>query len=767
MTKQKTPPMIALTPIALGRTALSQTAQAQIAPSLRERLKYWQELRLLTPLDRHFALSLCDIEGLDNHSSEAELFMLICALLSRQLSNQHSCLVLSQIDLANPMMEECYRAPASCSINLSLTELEHQLSQFSAVGQAGDNTPLILDTGCLYLNKYHFFETHVAHKLNRLAQTELIATSNAFDAGTLNQVRQQLDCLFPAAENAQIDWQKVATATALTKALAVITGGPGTGKTTTVTKLLLLLQTQSAMNIKLVAPTGKAAARLSESIKDSKAKLHDFLCAQLSQQLSLQLKQAESPLASTSSTQSSPPKKQAQGQMSLDFDHTVVENQTGAENQTVADIQTENVNPDSSSLLALKQLIASLSLIPEEASTLHRLLGVIPNSHKFRHDEHNPLRLDLLVVDEASMVDLPMMHKLLSALPKDARLILLGDQDQLASVEAGAVLADICAGLKAPASSAAQWQMRYSHEQALLLEALTGEKLTRYIHPQARLGDSLCILFHSHRFKGDAGIGLLAAAVNHADIKAIRQVWQQQHQELNWFEHQADSNSAQGKDALLALSVSAYGDYLSLIADNKRQFEITDASALHSPKTIIDSFNQYRILCAMRAGEFGVDGINAALTQALKQRKLIDPKQEFYLGRPIIIASNDYNLGLFNGDIGLILQDKDQPTRLMAHFIKADGSVLKVQPARLPSHDTCYAMTVHKSQGSEFAKVSFVLPPKPSTAQWQLLTKELLYTAITRAKAQFYCLGSQPVFERASRQVTLRASGLARRLWDE
>nr|WP_157599941.1 exodeoxyribonuclease V subunit alpha [Shewanella denitrificans] len=759
--------MIALTPIALGRTALSQTAQAQIAPSLRERLKYWQELRLLTPLDRHFALSLCDIEGLDNHSSEAELFMLICALLSRQLSNQHSCLVLSQIDLANPMMEECYRAPASCSINLSLTELEHQLSQFSAVGQAGDNTPLILDTGCLYLNKYHFFETHVAHKLNRLAQTELIATSNAFDAGTLNQVRQQLDCLFPAAENAQIDWQKVATATALTKALAVITGGPGTGKTTTVTKLLLLLQTQSAMNIKLVAPTGKAAARLSESIKDSKAKLHDFLCAQLSQQLSLQLKQAESPLASTSSTQSSPPKKQAQGQMSLDFDHTVVENQTGAENQTVADIQTENVNPDSSSLLALKQLIASLSLIPEEASTLHRLLGVIPNSHKFRHDEHNPLRLDLLVVDEASMVDLPMMHKLLSALPKDARLILLGDQDQLASVEAGAVLADICAGLKAPASSAAQWQMRYSHEQALLLEALTGEKLTRYIHPQARLGDSLCILFHSHRFKGDAGIGLLAAAVNHADIKAIRQVWQQQHQELNWFEHQADSNSAQGKDALLALSVSAYGDYLSLIADNKRQFEITDASALHSPKTIIDSFNQYRILCAMRAGEFGVDGINAALTQALKQRKLIDPKQEFYLGRPIIIASNDYNLGLFNGDIGLILQDKDQPTRLMAHFIKADGSVLKVQPARLPSHDTCYAMTVHKSQGSEFAKVSFVLPPKPSTAQWQLLTKELLYTAITRAKAQFYCLGSQPVFERASRQVTLRASGLARRLWDE
>ncbi|MBB1382165.1 ATP-binding domain-containing protein, partial [Shewanella sp. SR41-2] len=185
----------------------------------------------------------------------------------------------------------------------------------------------------------------------------------------------------------------------------------------------------------------------------------------------------------------------------------------------------------------------------------------------------------------------------------------------------------------------------------------------------------------------------------------------------------------------------------------------------HSEQTIIDSFNQYRVLCAMRAGEFGVEGMNIAITDSLKHAKLINPQNEFYLGRPIIIQSNDYNLGLFNGDIGLILQDSTKPSRLMAHFVMADGSLLKVLPARLPSHDTCYAMTVHKSQGSEFDKVSFVLPHKPSSAQWQLLSKELLYTAITRAKNHFYCLGTSMIFEKASKQATSRASGLAWRLW--
>lgn len=394
-----------------------------------------------------------------------------------------------------------------------------------------------------------------------------------------------------------------------------------------------------------------------------------------------------------------------------------------------------------------------------------------------------------MIVDEASMVDLPMMYKLLSALPEHASLILLGDQDQLASVEAGAVLADICAGLKMPvapnnlaqnniaSNSQALWQMRYSKEQAERLSALTGFELTLFINDAPKLGDSLCMLMHSHRFKGDAGIGLLASAVNRADLQGILQVWQQGPAELKWLEHSMVVSQTQAKvsepannlglNLLLEQACQQYGAYLRALNSHASNNDVNNSDVGTRPSTadIIDSFNQYRILCAMRSGDYGVEGINQFVTQALANAKLIKPLQEFYLGRPIIIQSNDYNLGLFNGDIGLILQDEDKPERLMAHFIKADGSLLKVLPARLPSHETCYAMTVHKSQGSEFSRVALVLPPSPSLAQWQLLTKELVYTAITRAKVHFTCLGTQHVFERASSQATQRASGLADRLW--
>jgi exodeoxyribonuclease V alpha subunit len=676
-------------------------------------LDLWQQQRLITALDRHFALELANIETINNDPSiteaQSQLFLLICALLSQQLSNQHSCLVVDQIDLGNPMAEDIHRhAEINCAIELNHQQLIEQICLFDAVGQPGDNTPMIFEHGRLYLNKYHFFETQVAAKLTQLANQPIDINVNNSTVDNIN-LPQLIECLFTAENNhnSQFNWQKIATATALVKALAVITGGPGTGKTTTVTKLLLLLLTQSALTIRLVAPTGKAAARLSESIKASK------------QRLLQELTQVTDPALA-------------------------------------------------------KILIDSLKQIPEDASTLHRLLGVIPNSHQFRHHQHNPLRLDLLVVDEASMVDLPMMYKLLSALPPHGRLILLGDQDQLASVEAGAVLADICVGLKQNFNQAnsSPWSMRYSAAQAKLIEQLTQQDVSQFINPQPKIGDSLCMLMHSHRFKGDRGIGLLASAVNQSNVNAIRQVWQHDYAELNWFEHQHNAQGDNsGKQALLALSVQAYGEYLNLVQQNQQailaQTDLADSAIIlpNSEQTIIDSFNLYRVLCAMRAGEFGVEGMNIAVTDSLKQTKLINPQNEFYLGRPIIIQSNDYNLGLFNGDIGLILQDSTKPSRLMAHFVMADGSLLKVLPARLPSHDTCYAMTVHKSQGSEFDRVSFVLPHKPSPAQWQLLSKELLYTAITRAKNHFYCLGTNMIFEKASKQATSRASGLAWRLW--
>ncbi|QYJ91684.1 exodeoxyribonuclease V subunit alpha [Shewanella halotolerans] len=682
----------------------------QLAQPLSQLLKHWQQEGLLTPLDRHFALQMQAL-----HSDGDDLFTLICALLSRQLSQQHTCLPLTQIDRNNPLHEQL----PQCQLELTPQALAEQLTQYQAVSPADGelNTPLILDGDRLYLQRYYQFETQVAERLTRLNQPIRVAAPD--------KVASILNILF-AGQAEKPDWQRVATATAFSQKLAVITGGPGTGKTTTVTKLLLLLCLEQQLTIKLVAPTGKAAARLSESIKTSKARLAQEL-APYGDELDLE---------------------------------------------------------------QLKQ-------VPEEAATLHRLLGVIPGSHRFRHHKDNPLRLDLLILDEASMVDLPMMHKLLAALPEHARLILLGDQDQLASVEAGAVLADICAGLKqAEAQSigslnigsqnidnqqANGWRMRYSKAKAALLSQLTNEDLSAFIDTRPALGDSLAMLMHSHRFKGDAGIGQLAGAVNRRDLAEILSVWQKGYDELSWLEHQLTPQGNAGLTALMAQSVDKYRSYLTLVnrlankapageVNGQLDEKLAAEAAQHLDldeiaNQIITRFNDFRILCAMRAGEYGVEGINGAVTQALKDAQLIQPSSEFYAGRPIIIQSNDYNLGLFNGDIGVILPGHGPSHRLMAYFVQADGSLLKVLPARLPSHETCYAMTVHKSQGSEFQQVAFVLPPRPSVAQRQLLTKELVYTAITRAKGHFSCLGSQAVFEAACCQATLRASGLAHRLW--
>ncbi len=649
-----------------------------------ELLKYWEQQGHLTALDRHFALEMAKI-----HNICEPFFIFICALLSKQLSNQNSCLVLDQIEHSNPMND----SPRQCTINIQPTELVEALLSFSAISEFNKEstaqTPLVIDGNRLYLQRYHQFETQVSDVLTRLSQPTLQVETE--------RLKQQLPLVFPPNNQIGLDWQKVAAATALTKQLAVITGGPGTGKTTTVTKLLLLLLLQQKLTIRLVAPTGKAAARLSESIKASKIKLVD--------------------------------------QLAHDAD---------------------NID------------VSVIKDIPEEASTVHRLLGVIPDTHRFRFNKDNPLRLDLLIVDEASMVDLPMMHKLLTALPPHARLILLGDQDQLASVEAGAVLADVCAGLQDLTNKEKPWRMRYSTQQANLLSDLTEINVAEFVDDDSPFGDSLCMLQHSHRFKGDAGIGLLATAVNQSDLNKVLGVWQKNYEEIAWLGHGIISANKQENIGLVTLinqSVEYYRPYLQLIGQLKVAYSVGMGEGDEAAIGIIDKFNDYRLLCSSRAGDYGVEGINQQMADILTKRNLIDAKQEFYLGKPIIIKSNDYNLGLFNGDVGIVLQDSAQPERLMAHFIKADGTVLKVLPARLPNHETCFAMTVHKSQGSEFERVALVLQPKPSQAQWQLLTKELLYTAITRAKTHFSCLGSRQVFEHAVEHATKRASGLAEKLW--
>ncbi|KJY85076.1 exodeoxyribonuclease V subunit alpha [Vibrio galatheae] len=491
------------------------------------------------------------------------------------------------------------------------------------------------------------------------------------DAKSIQQLTV-LDELVPLA--ACVNWQKVAAAVALTKRFAVISGGPGTGKTTTVTKLLAALIEQASHlgqqpTIKLVAPTGKAAARLTESIGKAVAELP--------------------------------------------------------------------VEPE------LKQAI------PTDASTLHRLLGAIPDSAEFRHNQDNPLHLDILVVDEASMVDLPMMYKLIDALPGHARLILLGDKDQLASVEAGAVLGDICSFS----------QFGFSHGQATQIARLTGFDTLAYgANTQATIADSLCMLKKSYRFDARSGIGQLAQAVNSGSGPKVDWVWQQDFTDIAKF-----PIGSQHYNQLIQTLVAEYSHYLKRI-----NVEMLD-SATEKPETlsqrakaVLELFARCRLLCAIREGDFGVSGLNQRIERALAARKLIQTQDElWYHGRPVMVTRNDHGLGLYNGDIGIcMLEHSGQQARLKVFFELPDGSVKSVLPSRVPEHETAYAMTIHKSQGSEFEHTLMILPADFTP----ILTRELIYTGITRAKKRLSLFADDGVIKRGIKVKTERASGLVPRL---
>lgn len=452
--------------------------------------------------------------------------------------------------------------------------------------------------------------------------------------------------------------QKVAVACAVASPFAVISGGPGTGKTTTVAKLLAILvetglQVGKAPVIRLTAPTGKAAARLTESI--------------------------------------------------------------------------------GSALQNLNLPAQWVDAMPTQAGTLHRLLGVIPGRSEFRHHAGNPLHLDVLVVDEASMVDLPMMARLLFALPKHARLILLGDKDQLASVEAGAVLADICSFI----------EQGISEPLAHWLSSQTGYQLSGRAQG-ARVRDSLCLLSKSWRFDEYSGIGQLAQACNRGDVQGLDDVLRQGFKDIAFHPWSPDRY-----DALINQAINGYRHYLQLALQGE------------SVAKVFCAFNDFQILCALREGPFGVSGLNERIEQGLAMQKLIQLGREWYLGRPIMISQNDHGVGLYNGDMGLCLPDPNDPQRrLKVWFEQPDGSYRSLLPSRLPAHETVYGMTIHKSQGSEFAHTVLVLPANSSA----LLTRELVYTGITRAKKQLDLYGDRTLLGQAIKKKTERYSGLALRL---
>jgi exodeoxyribonuclease V alpha subunit len=508
--------------------------------------------------------------------------------------------------------------------------------------QAGQ--PLTLFAGRLYLSRYFRFEQQVACWLQQASLP--IATS-----ADIPELAQQLRQLF--TPQSEIDWQAVAVATACDGRFTLISGGPGTGKTTTVTKLLALLvaQSEQPLLIRLAAPTGKAAARLTESIAKAKTDLA--------------------------------------GQVNASW----------------------------------------LAGIPTQASTLHRLLGVIPSLPEFRHNGQNPLPLDVLVVDEASMIDLPMMARLLVALPPQARLILLGDKDQLASVEAGAVLGDICQFVAQGVSS----------QQAQQLQQRTGYELQNYVQPAGHpLRDRLCLLRKSYRFAADSGIGKLAEAVNNGDVKAAHAVWAQDYRDIRLH------SDEQRLEMAISVAAKGYHAYLAKLAE-----PITSENAID----LLKAFNQIRLLCALHDGPWGINGMNQAIGQRLQAQGKLQMSGEWFAGRPVMIIENDYGLGLYNGDIGIAASDGE---RLRVWFVLPDGKAHGFLPSRLPAHDTAWAMTVHKSQGSEFTHTLLLLPPEVNP----LLTRELLYTGITRAREQLDLFATPEVLALMVRKQTERYSGL-------
>lgn len=616
------------------------------------------EQRVLRAIDYQFARFVAESVGLD---SSHPVFW-VALLLSRAHGDGHTCLWLEELaEQSVPRVAErdgLSQLPAASA-------LEDLLISSGAAVSANSSSaaPMIIEQGRVYIARYWFYEQQVANALREKAQQQL-----PVDASRAAQALAQLGGATPAAGD--IDWQQIACALALIKPLTVITGGPGTGKTTTVLRLLALVLAQAPdperLIIRMAAPTGKAAVRMTESIRNAKAGL---------------------------------------------------------------------AAPD-----AIK------ALIPEHASTLHRLLGAVPQSVMFRHHKHNPLAVDLLVLDEASMVDLPMMAKLLDALPAQCRLIVLGDKDQLSSVEAGSVMGDLCASigqgdnrLRQPGSI----RMHYQASTAAVLEQITGYDLAQHSAAQASLiSDCLCMLQKSWRFGG--AIGELASAVNrcdHAQVQAILAAANPA--ELSWQEIKAAT-------PVLNQAVAHYQQFV----------EQALAQGMAGASVLLPQFDQYRVLCAVRSGEVGTDAINSQIEQRLRSAGLLQEEGRFYPGKPVMITRNDYHLNLFNGDIGITLRDDDGLLRVC--FLQPDGTVRSLLPSRLGEHTTAYAMTIHKSQGSEFAHVAIALPLLE--AQCRGLSKELLYTGITRAKQQVSLFASAVALKRAVTTPTQRYSGLAEKL---
>lgn len=589
----------------------------------------------------------------DVHQQFAEYFDIpalkpYAYLLSKKGSEGHICLHLDKIAAEKENLPESYQ---------KIETSNQLLESIPLVGtQGNDKQPFVIYQNRLYLQRYFRYETEFLQRIRQFLVKEKARLPERI--ALLQQQQPLISKLFAGTagssdNNDPADWQLAAAITGVLNNFTIITGGPGTGKTTTVAKILaILFATDPALKVALAAPTGKAAARMAESLRNT----------------------------------------------TIEVDAHITE---------------------------------KFRLL--QPATIHRLLKSINGSPYFRHNKDNPLNYDVVIIDECSMIDVALFAKLLDAIHPDTRLILLGDKDQLASVEAGSLFGDLC--------QAQEHLNRFTTSRRQLINSFMPEE-NRHIPATAEQNDDHHPLFQhlvelrrSHRFTGDKGIGKFSKAIISNNVPVI----------ISFFPPSADEQVIVDPEASAQLFEDFIAGYAAFIAEK----DIATALKL---------LNAQRVLTAVREGPQGLYAVNKQIEKYLFDKKLITANTEFYQNRPVILTRNYYEHGLFNGDTGIIRADENGV--LMAWFEDSTGALKAVLPGYLTQAETAFAMTIHKSQGSEFGEVLVLLP---DTTDVPILTRELLYTAVSRAKNKVYVQGTPEVILMAAERFVERASGIASR----
>ena len=567
-------------------------------------------------------------------------------LLSRRQSEGHVC-----IGMDEPLALQAENPYPVCLPEdlMTITRL---------VGRPGEQKPFIIDGNRLYLHRHHRYESRIVDRIRNMTingAARVAERRSMLDAqaGLIRSLGADY-ALEGLTESERIDWQLVAALNALTDDFSIITGGPGTGKTTTLAKLLRILYAcQPEARVALAAPTGKAAMRMLESLKRSAA----------------------------------------------------------------------NYPED------VRQRIEAL-----KPSTLHRLLGWQKGSVEFKYKADRPLEFDFVVIDEASMVDLPMFSKLLDACGERTRLVLLGDKDQLASVEAGSLLGDLCLAsdggeLNGFEPETADWFNGFISDPARQITAAYHRART------GPLSGRIVELRLSHRFRAQGDIGRISRAIIAGDVDAVKAMADEASSPEVTFDINADESQ-------LEAFIMGYEAYIKE----------------PDPKAAMEKLNQLRVLVAVREGPRGLHAVNRRIEQMLQSRGLLSKGVEFYANRPVIVTQNNYELDLFNGDVGITRKVGE---RFRVWFEGQDGQMRDVPAASLSHCETVFAMTIHKSQGSEFDQVLVLLPEGTDTP---ILTRELLYTGVTRAKKKVLLQAGIDTLLHTTEQRVRRISGVQQRL---